>query len=137
MSEMFCFHPEGAETIGAFNERLAQFCQANVVADIAISVGPGLAISLSLMEPEDLPIPAAAAILPVLALIEPTVVRNLEAHLTQLCDELEAAAPQDEDFVIAQTRIHPMASDPNRGYAVIIVNLGPIEYADDKAAFNG
>ncbi len=131
MSELFSFHPQGAETLEAFNGRLSQFCSEGAVVDVAISVGPGPIISLSLTEPDDIPVEAPMAIQPIVVLLESKVLSGLEAYLAGIFEQLEAVAKSEgrgDTFSIAQTRVHTMASDPNRGYAVIIINLGEISY---------
>ncbi len=131
MSELFSYHPKGAETLEAFNGRLAQFCSEGAVVDVDISLGPGPIISLSMVEPDDIAVEVAMAVQPIIVLLETNVLPTLESYLADVYRRLEDAADKEgrsETFSIIRTRIHPMASDPNRGYAVILANIGAVTY---------
>lgn len=133
MSEVFCFTIGGAETIEAFNNRLASYCNENPIVGVVPSVLGGT-LMLSLTELEDIPFPLPMAVQPLVLILHPQMLQNLEQVVTDthkhIRDSYATANKLDKDdaeLSIVQTTLHPCSnvehpSLKHTGFAVIVIN---------------
>ena len=133
--ELFCFSPEGAETIDAFNGRLAAFAAANDVTGIVASVLDS-ALVLSLTVAEDIPAPLLLRpyVVQLLQGVEP----QLELALTGVLNGIRAddgtKTPAGDVItslpVEVQALTAPSAVHRQLGFAVFKIVVGDLEFAD-------
>src|SRR4051812_11082247 len=85
--DIFAFTPGGAETLDAFNARLAAYAASNDVAGVrASTLGKTLILSMTLIED----IPAMLLLRPFVAAIPASGVAALETSLTSVLDAIKA-----------------------------------------------
>ncbi len=133
--ELFCFSPDGAETLDAFNARLAAFATANDVTGIVASVLDS-ALVLSLTVADDIPAPLLLRpyVVQLLQGVEP----QLELALTGVLNGIRAddgtKTPTGDVItslpVEVQTLTAISAVYKQLGFAVFKIVVGDLEFAD-------
>lgn len=118
----------GAETVEAFNKRLADFCgdvEAPVINVTPSGIGAALVISLAV--PEDIPMPFPAMLLPIVRPVTHAEVGGgLETTLSGFAEEIRSNLPASATPV--DMRMIEVTSPTIAGYAVATFCLGAIEY---------
>ena len=130
--EIFAFSPDGAETIDAFNGRLAAFAAANNVTGVVSSTLDS-ALVLSLTLEDDLFSPVL--IRPFVSVLPLGIEARLELELSQMLDVIRAedgTKTSEGDDITSQpieVKVLNAASVPHkqRGYAVFLITVGELE----------
>lgn len=126
--EIFAWNPAaGAETIDAFNDRVAEVCRSDdgAVVDVEPSLA-GSSLVLSLTEADDLPVAMPLAVLPVVKLLTAKSMLPLEKTLLDLREEVELKLSNDEQIV----KVKVLSDRDNMpAYAIFVVGLALIQPA--------
>jgi hypothetical protein len=125
--EIFAWNPAaGAESIDAFNARVAEVCRDEeaAVVDVEPSMA-GEALVLSLTESSDLPVAMPLAILPVVALIPANRRLELEKALIEAREAIERRLSDEEQVI--KVRILSDSDPQSVCFAVFIVGLAVLQ----------
>lgn len=122
--EVFAYNPDAKnEALDAFNQRVAEFCDANPVVNIDVStLGRALLLSLTLAEDADLP--SDTAIIPSVITLDGQQQLTLEKTVGDAIAQLRALDSDDSPSVPFKVTLHQAA---DAAYAVILINGGVIE----------
>jgi hypothetical protein len=125
--EIFAWNPAaGAESIDAFNARVAEVCRDEeaAVVDVEPSMA-GEALVLSLTESSDLPVAMPLAILPVVVLIPANRRLEMEKALIEAKEAIEQRLSEEEQVI--KVRILSDSDPQSACFAVFIVGLAVLQ----------
>ena len=124
--EIFAWNPAaGAESIDAFNARVAEVCRSEDTA--VVDTEPSLAgdtLVLSLTEAGDLPVQLPLAILPIVRVLTPKQQLEMEKTLLEMREQIDAKLGEQESIVKMSVR-----AGPTTAYAIFIVGLAVLQGA--------
>lgn len=139
--EVFAYDPQGAETLDAFNLRLHQFANGNdVVGVVPTVIGNSLVLSLTLAE--DLPM-SPVLLQPFVLPILRGQLHVLESYTSTMLATIRKDNTEDTLRNPVEFRVLPgalagtvgsatAAGDDLMGYGIFFINIGMLEFGDDK-----
>jgi hypothetical protein len=129
--EVFSYNPDAKnESLEDFNGRLGEFCADNPVVDIQIStMGRGIFFGLTLAE--DAEIQSLVAIIPNVVILDAKQQLVPEKAVGEIIAAIAATDSDDNPAIPFKATLH-QAQDV--GYAVILVNGGEIDLAEEPGA---
>ncbi len=131
MSEIFSYHPEGGETLEAFNARIAQFCSDNATVDLDASSFLDEGLALSLVEAEDLQFMLTRALQPVVMLLDKKQAITLERVVG---DYQKRLMESRQDSAIIRTKVVSLSKVV---YVIILLHVYDLEIPADAPAEAG
>lgn len=130
--EIFCFSPDGVETLDAFNGRLAAFAAANDITGIVASVLDS-ALVLSVTVAEDIPAPFLLRpyVVQLLQGVEPQLELALTSVLNGIRAEDGTKGPDDSEIMSMPVEVQALTAiavvHRQLGFAVFKIVIGDVD----------